>query len=311
MILLETIVLKLTPSEITALIDYYQASKTTTKAQYVTFSAKYNHTTITVYTSNKVMFQGQHAQIEAKRWKSELPEKKAKKTNTTSTATLPKNLATLPLIGSDEVGNGSYFGPLVVCATFVGPEQFDTLKQWGVKDSKLLTDAQILALAPKLKTFLLHQELVVLPEKYNQIQPKYNAVRMKVALHNQAIALLENKVPEAKGALIDQFTPEQTYRKYLASEKKQANLPLYFVTKGEQYHLAVASASIICRATFLTTLAELSTQANITLPSGAGKASDDVAARIIKTKGIDALRYFAKLHFANTQKAIQQAQNKK
>ncbi|MDP4340100.1 hypothetical protein QR506_24960, partial [Escherichia coli] len=78
---------------------------------------------------------------------------------------------------------------------------------------------------------------------------KYNAVRMKVALHNQAIHLLLKKIePEKPEAiLIDQFTPEANFKKYARLEKNQLQEKLYFVTKGEQYHLAVAAASIISR----------------------------------------------------------------
>lgn len=303
---METVVLKLTQPKIDALMAHYHVYKTTTKAPYVTFMAKTNHTTITVYTSRKVMFQGTHANEEAARW-TETRSKPVTKTPTATT--LPKNLATLPFIGSDEVGNGSYFGPLVVCAAFVGPEHMDTLNTLGVKDSKLLTDQQILAMAPKLKALLPYKELIVTPEKYNEMQPTYNAVRMKVALHNQAILLLEQQLTtQVKGALIDQFTPETNYRKHLANEARKAQIPLYFVTKGEQYHLAVASASIICRATFLRQLEALSKKAGLTLPSGAGTKSDAVAAKIIQTKGSEALREYAKLHFANTKKALALAQ---
>ena len=304
---METIVLKLTKTQIQTLIEHYQSKKITTKAPYVTFAAKSNQTTITVYTSQKVMFQGQQANLEAQKWSTTLPEKKATKKTQPALTQLPENLAQLPFIGSDEVGNGSYFGPLVVCAAFAGPEHFAALKALGVKDSKLLTDAQILTMAPKIKKLLPYKELIVMPEKYNEIQPQYNAVRMKVALHNQAVCLLEPLVSKADGILIDQFTPEKNYRKYLAMETTSPTLPLYFVTKGEQYHLAVASASIICRATFLTTLSTLSKEAGITLPSGAGAKSDDVAAQLISRFGVDVLTRYAKLHFANTKKAIQKA----
>lgn len=57
---------------------------------------------------------------------------------------------------------------------------------------------------------------------------------------------------------------------------------LYFVTKGEQYHLAVAAASIISRASFLEELDKASAEAGITLPSGAGTKSDQIAAKLLE-----------------------------
>ena len=57
----------------------------------------------------------------------------------------------LPLIGTDEVGNGSYFGGLAVVASFVTPDQHAFLRKLGVGDSKTLTDQKIRQIAPVLK----------------------------------------------------------------------------------------------------------------------------------------------------------------
>lgn len=106
---------------------------------------------------------------------------------------MPKNISQLSVLGSDEVGNGSYFGPLTVCAAYVKRDQLAELRKLGVRDSKELKDSQIIQLADILKKTIPYKLLVLSPEKYNEIQPKYNAVRMKVALHNQAIHLLLKK----------------------------------------------------------------------------------------------------------------------
>ena len=66
----------------------------------------------------------------------------------------------------------------------------------------------------------------------------------------------------------DRFTPEANFKKYARLEKNHLQEKLYFVTKGEQYHLAVAAASIISRASFLEELDKASAEAGITLPSG-------------------------------------------
>ncbi|PQB60130.1 ribonuclease HIII, partial [Enterococcus faecium] len=136
---------------------------------------------------------------------------------------LPKNISQLSVLGSDEVGNGSYFGPLTVCAAYVKRDQLAELRKLGVRDSKELKDSQIIQLADILKKTIPYKLLVLSPEKYNEIQPKYNAVRMKVALHNQAIHLLLKKIePEKPEAiLIDQFTPEANFKKYARLEKNQ------------------------------------------------------------------------------------------
>ncbi|MGI6155425.1 MAG: ribonuclease HIII [Enterococcus lemanii] len=306
------VVLKLSKTEIDKIKKFYHNDKIDKNIPYTEFIAKTNQTTITIYTSGKVMFQGSAAQQEASRWskneslaKTTTKDEKTTKTNRTQQNVLPIDIAQKSLIGSDEVGNGSYFGPLIVCAVFASTEQLPALKALGVKDSKMLTDSDIQKLAPKIKEQVAYKILEVTPKKYNEIQPQYNAVRMKVALHNQAIGLLLNEISPTQPdyILIDQFTPEANYRKYLKTEKNQVTNRLLFTTKAEQYHLAVAAASILCRAQFLDSLKKGSEELGFSLPSGAGLKSDQVAARILKKGGLSLLENYAKLHFANTKKA--------
>ncbi|MFC4771822.1 ribonuclease HIII [Enterococcus hermanniensis] len=294
-------VLKLSKTEIQKLKAYYTDYLSSKKVPYSEFSAKKNGTNITAYTSGKVLFQGNNAEQEAARWGNPA----ASSSKQAPTSSLPKNFASLAVLGSDEVGNGSYFGPLCVCAAFADKDHLATLKQLGIKDSKMLTDPQIRQMAVALKDLIPYRLLIVNPEKYNEIQPKYNAVRMKVALHNQAIRLLLADIAPTKpeAILIDQFTSEANYMKYVKQEAKAVNEKIYFITKGEQYHLSVAAASIISRASFLEELDQASLELGVKVPSGAGKPSDELAAQLLRKGGIDLLAKYAKLHFANTEKA--------
>lgn len=294
-------VIKVSPATIKKMAAHYQGSIKAKTPPYAEFSAKIGGLTITAYTSGKVMFQGAGAESEASKWGSTTPSPK----KSTPSNALPKDFASWSVVGSDEVGNGSYFGPVVVCATYVEKKQMPLLKELGVRDSKELTDKQIRLIANDIKLAIPYQELIVTPEKYNQIQPDYNVNRMKVALHNQAIYLLLQELAPIKpeGILIDQFTPESNYRKHLAREKNQVKEKIYFTTKGEQYHLSVAAASIICRASFLESLDQASKELGMTVPSGAGPKSDAAGAKLLKRGGMPLLGKYAKLHFANTQKA--------
>ena len=88
----------------------------------------------------------------------------------------------------------TYFGGLAVVASFVTPDQHAFLRKLGVGDSKTLTDQKIRQIAPILKEKIQHQALLLSPSKYNEvIGDRYNAVSVKVALHNQAIYLLLQK----------------------------------------------------------------------------------------------------------------------
>lgn len=297
--IMSSAVLKLSKSEIQKLKTYYTDYLLNKKVPYSDFSAKKNGISITAYTSGKVLFQGNNAEQEAARWGNATGSPAKKSSN------LPKNFASLSVLGSDEVGNGSYFGPLCVCAAYADKEQLAVLKQLGVKDSKMLTDDQIRKMSITIKELIPYRLLVVNPEKYNEIQPKYNAVRMKVALHNQAIRLLLEQIAPTKpdAILIDQFTSEANYMKYVKQEPQWVEEKIYFVTKGEQYHLSVAAASIISRASFLEELDKASLELGMKVPSGAGKPSDELAAKLLRQGGIDLLKKYVKLHFANTEKA--------
>ncbi|MGX6979979.1 ribonuclease HIII [Vagococcus elongatus] len=299
---------KQSPAKLNEMKDYYRKQLSTKVPEHTIFMAKKNGVTITAYKTGTVLFQGDHAEKEAGRWggvasqplKGKVSSKNGDKNH------LPENFSNWSVIGSDEVGNGSYFGPVVVCACYVSAQQLPLLKELGVKDSKMLKDKDIIKIAKDIRVSVPYQELLVTPSKYNDIQPNYNVNRMKVALHNQAIYLLLKKIAPTTpdGILIDQFTTEASYRRYLSKEKNQVTDNLYIATKGEQHHLAVAAASIICRARFLEELEKASKELSMTIPSGAGGTSDLAAAKILKRGGMDLLRNYAKLHFANTQKAL-------
>lgn len=267
------------------------------------FSAVSNDVTITVYHSGKAMFQGKNADEEAKIWQAISTTPQENKKNTTY---LPQNFSQWSVIGSDEVGNGSYFGPLIVVSAFVPKDKISELQSLGVKDSKTLTDDKIKQLAHIIKSKIEYVILEVTPEKYNTVQPTMSQGQMKAELHNHALLKLLKVVNQndVDGILIDQFELPKTYWNHLKHKEKVVKDNVYFITKAESEHISVAAASIIARSEFLNALNKLSNQIGMTLPSGAGNNVDKVAAKIITEHGLDALKSVVKWHFANTQKAI-------
>lgn len=309
----QTHVIKVTKDKMKQMRAFYEKNRLTKNVPYTDFVAKVGTTTITAYTSGKVVFQGPDAERNASNWGVSTSSKKSKPLPASKKSSpLPANFSQLSVLGSDEVGNGSYFGPVTVCAAYVAKDMVAKLKALGVRDSKELTDPQIIKLATVIKEIIPYKLLIVEPEKYNQIQPKYNAVHMKVALHNQAIFLLLNELAPIKpeAILIDQFTPEPTFKKYVKNEKNQVTEKLSFITKGEQYHVAVAAASIISRAAFLEELDKESAELGMKVPSGAGNTADKIAAKVLEKGGIELLSKYTKLHFANTEKAKKLVKNR-
>ena len=289
------IVLTLNKKELEKLQTKFKANQLNSKNSYISFFAKVGKSSISVYKTGKVVFQGVDAEKLASTFGHKVQEVPAQQTN---------------IIGTDEVGNGSYFGGLMVVASFVDDTHLDFLTKLGVADSKKLTDDKICQIAPKLIEKIPHVALVVEPLKYNEvIESGYNAVSIKVALHNQAIFLLEKKLSHLpEKVIIDAFTTEANYKKYILKEKNQIDSQVTLLTKAEDQFLSVAVSSVIARFLFLENLKKLSVNSGFKLPSGAGTFSDKIAAQIIKSKGIEALRPLAKLHFANTQKALKIAQ---
>lgn len=282
----------LTPSEkeIQAFLEHYQTSLAPSKNPYIRYFLRLPQATASIYTSGKVLLQGEGAEKYARFFGYQVLEQ-----------TSGQNL---PLIGTDEVGNGSYFGGLAVVASFVTPDQHDFLRKLGVGDSKTLTDQKIRQIAPILKEKIQHQALLLSPSKYNEvIGDRYNAVSVKVALHNQAIYLLLQKGAQPEKIVIDAFTSAKNYDKYLAQEANRFSNPISLEEKAEGKYLAVAVSSIIARDLFLENLENLGRELGYQLPSGAGTASDKVASQILQAYGMQGLNFCAKLHFKNTEKA--------
>ena len=282
----------LTPSEkeIQAFLEHYQTSLAPSKNPYIRYFLKLPQATVSIYTSGKVLLQGEGAEKYASFFGYQVLEQ-----------TSGQNL---PLIGTDEVGNGSYFGGLAVVASFVTPDQHAFLRKLGVGDSKTLTDQKIRQIAPILKEKIQHQALLLSPSKYNEvIGDRYNAVSVKVALHNQAIYLLLQKGAKPEKIVIDAFTSTKNYDKYLAQEANRFSNPISLEEKAEGKYLAVAVSSVIARDLFLENLENLGRELGYQLPSGAGTASDKVASQILQAYGMQGLNFCAKLHFKNTEKA--------
>ena len=282
----------LTPSEkeIQAFLEHYQTSLAPSKNPYIRNFLRLPQATVSIYTSGKVLLQGEGAEKYASFFGYQVVEE-----------TRGQNL---PLIGTDEVGNGSYFGGLAVVASFVTPDQHDFLRKLGVGDSKTLTDQKIRQIAPTLKEKIQHQALLLSPSKYNEvIGDRYNAVSVKVALHNQAIYLLLQKGIQPEKIVIDAFTSAKNYDKYLTQEANRFSNPISLEEKAEGKYLAIAVSSVIARDLFLENLENLGRELGYQLPSGAGTASDKVASQILQAYGMQGLNFCAKLHFKNTEKA--------
>lgn len=285
---------------------YYATHFIERKAPGVIFAAKLPDTAITMYKSGKLMFQGGGAEREAARWGTVENTATPLSTIGAKGDVLPNNFATMSVLGSDETGTGDYFGPITVAAVYVPTSKIELMNELGVKDSKMLTDDYMRKIAPDLRAACVHSVLVLRNEKYNNLQGKgYSQGKMKAMMHNKALQNTLSKMAPEKPEfiLIDQFAERGVYYNYLKNERELVQENVYFSTKAEQLHVAVATASILARAAFLKEMDRLSDITGLTLLKGASNKVDVQAARIWRNQGEEFLRSITKWHFANTDKA--------
>ena len=277
----QTITLILSAEESSRLLAVWQEFKTEKTPPYALFQLRPENCVITCYTSGKTVFQGKDAQIYA--------------------APFQHNDMILPQAGSDEVGTGDYFGPVCVCAAVITENDRQLLQDSMVQDSKSLTDKQIRAFAPALREHLLHSLLVVMPDKYNEVHGRYNMNAVKAMLHNQAYVNLAKKAPLPDFRVIDQFTPETSYYRYLRTAPSVIR-GIHFETKAEDKYPAVGAASMIARLAFLEAMDKLEEHYDMKFQKGAGSLVDTCAREFTDRYGFERLHEVAKLHFKNTGK---------
>lgn len=207
-----------------------------------------------------------------------------------------------PRIGGDESGKGDYFGPLVVAAWRIEEGEAEELRRLRVTDSKALKDGSIERIAGQLEERGAGMVRVLMPREYN---PRYAQVgNLNVLLsemHGQCVrALLEagDDVPP-RAVVIDQFAQR------VALLERTARLPdgckLITRPKGEA-DPAVAAASILARAAFVSGLRDLSHEFGFTFPPGAGTPVLVAGREFVRTFGRERLPEVAKVHFATSEK---------
>lgn len=285
MITIKTVTKILSDKQIEDLFNYFDDIEVCNTPPYAKYQIKIKGCTITAYNSRKVVFQGNQIPFNL---------------DDNNISNNHNNL--FPQLGSDEVGTGDYFGPVVVVSCIVEENNLTLLKKLKIQDSKQIKDDEILKIAPILMENLTYSKLIVDDKKYNQIHQTNNMNAIKAKLHNQALFLSKNKYSNnIKQIIVDQFTPEKSYYKYLINEKNIVD-KITFETKAENKYLSVACASIIARYIFLKTFEKMCETYQFEFIKGAGDLVDIAGKKFIQKYGINELENVAKLHFKNTKK---------
>lgn len=284
------------------MIEYYKDKVRDKKIPYVVFQAQEEDTVITMYESGKVMFQGVSADVDAAMWGTALENTKEKQAERKKENAKYYNCSA---VGSDEVGTGDYFGPIVVTATFVSKEDIPFLEKLGVGDSKKIDDSKILKIAPEIAKKIKYKSVILSNREYNENYTKdINMNKIKAILHNRVLYQLVNEVrPKYDYIIVDEFAREARYYDYIKDQKViQRNIT--FMTKAEDKNMAVACGSIISRYIFLKEFDKLCDIIHISLPKGAGKDVDSIGEEVVEKYGEEKLKDIAKLNFKNTERIL-------
>lgn len=313
-----TIVYKVSDNLKNEIIEHYKDTKVQNTPPYAVFQSQDAGTTVTLYESGKIMFQGISADIDYAWWRdrekflnkrdldAELAKENAKKDKKKENKDKKEKQETYFLhnkntVGSDEVGTGDYFGPIIVTASYVPKEDIPFLEDLGVRDSKKVLDNTIIKIAPKIIERIPHVTLTLTPEEYN----KYgitNMNKVKAILHNKALyKLIHKDTYNYDFIVIDQFAPKERYYEHICASTEKVT-GITFITHAEDKCLSVAVSSIISRYLFLKEMNALSEKYKMIIPKGAGAQVDEFGKEFVQKYGIDELKKCTKYNFKNTDK---------
>lgn len=308
-----TITVKVSENTKQEMIEFFEEFRRPKTPAYAVFQADDADTVVTLYESGKAVFQGISADISAQMWiererhlnplkkvettNSEQKEKKEKIENKINPKIYYANT-----IGSDEVGTGDYFGPIVVTSAYVKKEDISFLENLGVKDSKKLTDEKILSIVPKIIERIKYHSIIFSNKEYNQkYSTDINMNKIKAILHNKVLFNLSNEAKNYDYIVVDQFAKPYIYFNYLKDIPNTIR-NITFMTKAEDKCLSVACASLISRYIFIKEFSKISKDLGILLPKGASNSVDDAGVKIAEKYGFEKLSEIAKLSFKNTEK---------
>lgn len=197
-------------------------------------------------------------------------------------------------IGVDESGKGDFFGPLVIAGVLVDEQNTKILLEAGIKDCKKVEDKNINKLAAVVKNNCVFSIITINPAKYNELYAKLNNLNKLLAWgHARAIEnILEKK--ECSYAISDKFGDEKLIKNALMNKGQGIHLEQKCKAESD---IAVAAASIIARAQFLSVMQDLSVKYGVEIPKGVSDRVVAVAKDIKCRYSKEELKNAVKAHF--------------
>ena len=201
------------------------------------------------------------------------------------------------ILGTDEVGKGEWYGPLVVACTALTPNLITKYRKMGVRDSKTIRKKELFLLEKEMSRDIFPKQIsYFLPETYNKLYEDFRREQKTLNdllawAHSAAIKkVLELIEYEKVKIIIDKFDIEKTYRRLYTIENSKVKI--IQKSKGET-EIPVAVASILAKVRFEKLVDSLNQKFSIDLRNS---QPEDVDVRI--------LPYVGKLHFKNVKRVL-------
>jgi ribonuclease HIII len=206
------------------------------------------------------------------------------------------------LVGTDEVGKGEWYGPLVVACIALTPKQITHMRELGVRDSKEIERSRLMKLAQEItREPFAKNVLTLMPEKYNQLYKEFRIEGKTLNdllawAHASTISKVLAKLGERRiKILIDKFDVEKTELRLLTTahvSSKTTNLEIIQTASGDT-EIPISVASILAKEEFENRVGDLERKYGVQLR---GAKPETISKEIIAN--------VAKTHFKNVAAAI-------
>lgn len=296
---MDSIMIKVDDRTLEKMKKFYDSQMILVDDSDVLFKAQIIGCTITANRSNEVVFEGIRANEAANRWQKKPRKAKTEETNS-SGLFLAKH------IGSDDVGNTDYFGPICTVACYVDDKDIDWLVSLGITNVKMMPATEVVRIAREIKDRVIYSLLILDNPHYNKmINEGINPAHIKAKLHNQAITNVMQRLSfPVEKKVIEQFIAPKTYYNYLKNELIVVK-DLTFEKDSYNRYLAMSCAHILARYASLQYFNNMSRSLKVKLPHGVSAQVDQVAVQLVQTRGKTILNKIAKKNMPNTKRILE------
>jgi len=170
----------------------------------------------------------------------------------------------MKIAGIDEAGRGPIIGPMIMAVVVADEKDEDTLREWGVKDSKLLTPMMREGLFERIKEKYKHAIIILSPQDIDDAlnDPNNNLNWLEA----QTSAKLLSKIKAKKAYLDCPSTNVEAYNNYV--KKLVKNIEIVSEHGADATYPVCSAASILAKVTRDREIEKLKQKINKNFGSG-------------------------------------------